>query len=213
MQMNGPAAANSSRRSMAVGLVGALLAAMLVTGLTTAASVTITIEHYIFSPSPLNIATGTTVTWISKDPTVHQVVSDTGAFPKSKLLNAGDKYSVTFTKAGTYAYHDGFGTTLRGTIVVTGPPKATPKPTVKPAPNPTPRPTVKPTAKPTTVPTAAATPIAEATPAATAEPGTASPGPDATGSRDARGRPDRGAQRIRHRIRIERDLVRRPAAS
>lgn len=150
--MNGLRSARSSRRSTVIGLVGALLGTMLFTGVTQAASVTIAIQYYVFSPSPLTIVTGTTVTWVNKDPTEHQIVSDTGAFPKSKLLKTGEKYSVKFSKAGTFNYHDGFNAFIKGTIVVTGP-TVTPKPT----PRPTPRPTPKPTPKPTAVPAAAAT--------------------------------------------------------
>ncbi|MBF8290162.1 MAG: copper binding protein, partial [Chloroflexi bacterium] len=168
MQMNGLRSAGSSRRSSTVGLVGALLGSMLLTGVVQAATVTILIEHYVFSPSPVTIVTGTTVTWVNKDPTEHSIVSDTGAFPKSAVLKTGDKYSVKFSKAGTYNYHDGFSTLVRGTIVVTGP-TVTPKPT--------PRPTPKPTPKPTAAPTVAATPTAEPTPTAIAE---ATPAPTGT---------------------------------
>src|SRR3989304_2492991 len=142
--MNDVRDTRSSGRSITLAVVGALLATMLATGLTQAASVTIPIEHYVFSPSPLTIVAGTTVTWVNKDPTQHQIVSDTGAFASSKLLNTGEKYSVKFSKAGTFNYHDGFNDFMRGTIIVTAAPKATPKPT--------PRPPVKRAAKPQRAP-------------------------------------------------------------
>jgi plastocyanin len=160
---------------MMLAVVGAVLAAILTTGLAQAATVTINIDHYAFSPSPLTIAVGSTVTWVNKDPNLHQIVSDTGAFASSKLLNTGEKYSVKFPKAGTFNYHDGFNSFITGTIIVTAAPKATPKPT--------PRPTVKPTAKPTAASTVAPTAAPSVTeePTATAIAG-ATPAPTDTGS-------------------------------
>ena len=143
---------------MTLAAVGALLATILATGLTQAASATIVAQYYAFSPSPLTIVVGSTVTWVNKDANQLKIVSDTGAFPSSRLLNPGDKFSVKFSKAGTYNYYDGFGGFMKGTIIVTAAPKATPKAT--------PRPTVKPTAKPPAAPTAAPT----AVPSVTAEP-------------------------------------------
>ena len=64
---------------------------------------TIVIEHYVFSPSPLTIATGTTVTWVNKDPTEHQIVSTRGGLPEVEAPQPGEKYSVKFSKAGTYS--------------------------------------------------------------------------------------------------------------
>ena len=113
-----------------------------------AASVSVSLSHYVFTPSPVTITAGTTVTWVNRDPTEHQIASDTGAFPASKLLKTGQAYSYQFTKVGTYNYHDGFNATIRGTVIVKAGPKATPTP------RPTPKPTVKPTPKPTAKPTA-----------------------------------------------------------
>lgn len=163
MQMDGLRAARSTRRLTMVALVGALFAGLLATGVTQAASATILMQYYTFSPSPLTITAGTTVTWINKDVTQRQVASDTGAFPSSKLLNTGEKYSVTFKKVGTFGYHDGFNGFARGTIIVKAGPKATPKPT--------PRPTAKATPKPTAKPTTAATPTPVASGAVSASPG------------------------------------------
>ena len=180
--MNGLRAARSTRPSAALGLVGVLLATMLATGVTQAASVTITIKNYVFTPSPLTIVAGTTVTWVNKDPTEHQIVSDTGAFPSSRLLKTGETYSVKFSKAGTFNYRDGFNAIIRGTIVVTAAPKATPKPTPKPTPRPTPRVTPKPTARPTAAPAATPVVTVEPTFVATVAPATPSPAPGVTGS-------------------------------
>jgi plastocyanin len=176
--MNDVRDTRSSGRSITLAVVGALLATMLATGLTQAASATIVAQYYAFSPSPLTIVAGSTVTWVNKDANQLKIVSDTGAFPSSGLLNPGDKYSVKFSKAGTFNYHDGFNDFMRGTIIVTAAPKATPKPT----PRPTPKPTVKPTAAPTVVPTAAPSVTEEPTATAIEEPSSGPTDAGATGS-------------------------------
>jgi plastocyanin len=179
--MNDVRVARPSRRSVTLVVVGTLLATMLATGLTQAASATITMQYYVFSPSPLTIAAGSTVTWVNKDPGPHQVVSDTGAFAKSKVLNTDAKFSVKFSKTGTFNYHDGINDFMRGTIVVIAAPKATPRPTL--------RPTAKPTVKPTAAPTAA--PSVTVEPTATAA-GAATPAPTDTGATGS-ATPDSGA--------------------
>jgi len=73
-----------------------------------------------FSPNPLTIAVGDTVTWTNTDSTQHTVTSDA---PDTEL-NAGliapnGTYAHTFTTAGTYNYHcSRTGHQMTGTITV-----------------------------------------------------------------------------------------------
>src|SRR4051812_26862012 len=60
------------------------------------------IDNFTFGPGTLNVPVGSTVTWTNKDDIPHTVVS-TGVF-KSKVLDTDEKFSFTFTKAGTYPY-------------------------------------------------------------------------------------------------------------
>ncbi len=71
-----------------------------------------------FSPASLTVSVGDTVTWLNTDSMTHTVTSDTGAFD-SGLLSPGDRWSYTFTQAGTYAYHCTPHPQMTGTIVVT----------------------------------------------------------------------------------------------
>jgi plastocyanin len=48
---------------------------------------------------------------------MHTIVADDGSF-SSSYLTAGQTYSYTFTKAGTYIYHCGIHKTMAGTIIV-----------------------------------------------------------------------------------------------
>ncbi len=61
------------------------------------------IDNFSFGPSALTVPVGTTVTWTNRDDIPHTVVSTDGAF-KSKVLDTDDKFSFTFSKAGTYPY-------------------------------------------------------------------------------------------------------------
>ena len=59
---------------------------------------TVTIQNMAFNPSTLNVKIGTTVTWINKDSTTHNVVSDSGLF-ESGALNNGMSYNYTFNQS------------------------------------------------------------------------------------------------------------------
>ena len=63
------------------------------------------IDNFSFGPSTLTVSVGTTVTWTNRDDIPHTVTSsdDPRAF-KSKVLDTDEKFSFTFTKAGTYPY-------------------------------------------------------------------------------------------------------------
>ena len=85
------------------------------------ATVTVQIKRSGFSPAKVTIADGDAVTWKNVDTITHQVVADGGAFA-SPILAPGKTYTFTFRRAGTYHYHDALHPTLKGTVVVKGPP-------------------------------------------------------------------------------------------
>ena len=65
---------------------------------------TINIQDYKFNPSRLTVQTGSTITWINRDPAFHTIHSDTGVF-QSGLLSVGQLFSYTFDEPGTYPYY------------------------------------------------------------------------------------------------------------
>ena len=69
------------------------------------ATAEIKIDNFSFGPAALTAPVGTTVTWTNRDDIPHTVVStdDPKAF-KSKVLDTDEKFSFTFSKAGTYPY-------------------------------------------------------------------------------------------------------------
>ncbi len=77
----------------------------------------VTISNFAFSPATVTVAVGTTVTWTNKDSVAHTVTSDTGAFDSGNLSPNGT-YSYKFTTSGTFPYHCGIHTYMKGTVIV-----------------------------------------------------------------------------------------------
>src|SRR5436190_1460354 len=75
------------------------------------------IDNFAFAPQRTAVKAGTTVTWINEDDTPHTVVSS-GKFFKSKALDTEDKFSFTFTTAGTYEYFCSLHPHMTGVVVV-----------------------------------------------------------------------------------------------
>jgi plastocyanin len=82
-----------------------------------AAAAAVKIDNFSFGPATLMIAVGTTVTWVNHDDIPHNVVSTDGLF-KSKVMDTDEKFSFTFTKAGTFPYFCGIHPKMTGKVVV-----------------------------------------------------------------------------------------------
>jgi plastocyanin len=82
-----------------------------------AANAEVKIDNFSFGPQALTVPVGTTVTWTNRDDIPHTVVSTDGLF-KSKVQDTDEKFSYTFTKAGTYPYFCSVHPKMTGKIVV-----------------------------------------------------------------------------------------------
>ena len=76
------------------------------------------IDNFSFGPATLTVPAGTTVTWINQDDVPHNVVGSEGKTLKSPVLDTDQKFSYTFTTAGTYPYYCGLHPKMTGKIVV-----------------------------------------------------------------------------------------------
>src|SRR5258708_5238057 len=85
-----------------------------------AATAEVEIDNFSFGPATLTVAPGTTVTWVNHDDIPHTVVSTDSVF-KSKVLDTDEKFSFTFTKAGTYPYFCSIHPKMTATVVVKSP--------------------------------------------------------------------------------------------
>lgn len=77
-----------------------------------------TIENFAFSPEPIEIKVGTTVTWTNLDSAPHTVSQTGGGFESGKM-DQGATFSFTFTEAGTFEYFCQFHPNMKGTVIVT----------------------------------------------------------------------------------------------
>jgi plastocyanin len=80
--------------------------------------VAVEIVDFSYTPSPLEISVGTTVTWTNQDPAAHTVTSTGGGPLSSDGLEQGDTYSYTFEEAGTFDYFCEYHGNMKGSVVV-----------------------------------------------------------------------------------------------
>jgi plastocyanin len=82
-------------------------------------TVDVKIDNFSFGPQSLTVAVGTTVTWTNRDDIPHTVVStDDAKTFKSKVLDTDEKFSFTFSKAGTYPYFCSIHPKMTGQVIV-----------------------------------------------------------------------------------------------
>ncbi|MGH3926295.1 MAG: cupredoxin domain-containing protein, partial [Pseudonocardiaceae bacterium] len=81
----------------------------------------VSMEGLQFVPALLTVAVGDTVTWTNNDTALHTVtVTDGPEIFESELLNPGDTFTYTFTKAGTYEYYCAVHPDMKASVLVTG---------------------------------------------------------------------------------------------
>ncbi len=78
---------------------------------------TISISEFMFSPTAMTIAAGTTVRWKNLDAEPHTVRSVDIGF-RSDPLDQNDSFAFKFDKPGTYRYVCSIHPQMVGTIVV-----------------------------------------------------------------------------------------------
>src|SRR6266446_6526993 len=82
-----------------------------------AANAEVKIDNFSFGPQTVTVPVGATVTWTNNDDIPHTVVSTDGVF-NSKVRDTDEKFSYTFTKAGTYPYYCSVHPKMAGKVVV-----------------------------------------------------------------------------------------------
>ena len=115
------------RRSVSVAVLVAVVLGIAVLGATNSAvaaqqkpqNAEVKIDNFSFGPASLTISVGSSVTWTNRDDIPHTVVSvDDPKVFKSKVLDTDEKFSFTFTKAGTYAYFCSIHPKMTAKVVV-----------------------------------------------------------------------------------------------
>jgi plastocyanin len=116
------------RRSVSIaGLAAALVLGIGVCGTGQKGSVTsaqekmstmeVKIDNFSFGPAELTVPVGATVTWTNRDDIPHTVVSTDKVF-KSRVLDTDEKFSFTFSKAGSFPYFCSIHPKMTGKVVV-----------------------------------------------------------------------------------------------
>jgi plastocyanin len=85
----------------------------------TAASASVTITDFEFSPATVTVNEGDTVTWTNDGPSVHTATAEDGSFDTGSLRK-GESGSATFTSAGTISYICSPHPFMKGKVVVQG---------------------------------------------------------------------------------------------
>ena len=83
------------------------------------AAVAVKIGNFTFSPQVLTVPVGAAVAWTNDDDVPHTVVATDGAF-RSKPLDTGDSYAVTFKTPGEHAYFCSIHPMMTGKVIVKG---------------------------------------------------------------------------------------------
>ena len=104
--------------------IAALLPALLVTGITVSAAnspaqiVNCSTATACYSPNPIRVTVGSTVTWTNGTSIAHTATSDTGVWDTGAIAPGGTSSATRFTTAGTFAYHCTFHSDMHGSVVV-----------------------------------------------------------------------------------------------
>ena len=134
-----------------------------------AATASVAISNFAFTPASQTVTVGDTVTWTNNGAAPHTVTSDTGTTLDSGNMATNATYSKVFTAAGTYPYHCAIHPAMVASVIVaaqatatataTATTTATATATTTATATATATPTAAPTAAPTTAPSAPQGPL------------------------------------------------------
>jgi len=99
------------------GILAPLRMSLSATAQQKAETTEVKIDNFSFGPATLTVPVGTTIAWTNRDDIPHTVVSTDGVF-KSKVLDTDEKFSFTFSKAGTYPYFCSIHPKMTGKVIV-----------------------------------------------------------------------------------------------
>ncbi|MSO41539.1 MAG: hypothetical protein EXQ70_06550 [Solirubrobacterales bacterium] len=83
-----------------------------------AASKTVSMEDFFFSPKNVTVGVGDSVTWVNHGQEPHSAAANDGSFDTG-VFNGGGRRSVTFSNAGSFAYICTVHPNMTGTVRVT----------------------------------------------------------------------------------------------
>ncbi len=115
--------ADHGRRVLLRRFIGAAAVASLVPVLRAtragAAEPMVTIDNFTFSPTPLTIAPGATVTWVNEDDISHSIYCQSLNL-HSHPMDTKESFAHRFDQPGAFDYVCGIHPHMRGRIIVQG---------------------------------------------------------------------------------------------
>lgn len=73
---------------------------------------------WCFSPKPIQITVGSTVTWTNATAPTHTATSDTGAWDTGNIASGATSTAISFPTAGTFTYHCAIHPSMTGSVIV-----------------------------------------------------------------------------------------------
>ena len=80
-------------------------------------SATVDIKSFKFKPVVVAVKNGGSIRWTNSDGTAHTATADDRSFD-SQTIDQGKSKSITFSKAGSFAYHCDFHPFMKAMVVV-----------------------------------------------------------------------------------------------
>jgi len=106
-----------ARRRLLRGVLGTSVMVVIGSRMAVAADAQVVIDNFTFSPTPLKVKVGTTVTWLNHDDIPHSIVCPALQL-KSHTLDTDETFAYTFEQAGTFDYMCGLHPHMRGQVTV-----------------------------------------------------------------------------------------------
>jgi plastocyanin len=114
--------------AMVVFVAAALFTPLAATAATSSARIVNCPAIGCFSPNPIQITAGDTVTWRNNASVTHTATSDTGAWDTGTLASGATSGAVAFPSAGTFTYHCAIHPSMVASVIVSAAPAATSPP-------------------------------------------------------------------------------------
>lgn len=86
-----------------------------------------------YSPNPIRISVGSSVTWTNDHTLAHTATADTGAWDTGAIAPGATSAAITFNAPGTFAYHCRFHADMHGMLIVSAAATATPAASARPS--------------------------------------------------------------------------------
>lgn len=73
---------------------------------------------WCFSPNPIRISAGSTVTWANTTAPTHTATSDSGAWNTGNIAPGATSGAIAFPTVGTFPYHCAIHPSMTGSVIV-----------------------------------------------------------------------------------------------